>query len=154
MSLQNLLKPNNYELEASSLVLNNSPSSLNYYREFSGTLAAGGAIPSTSCQYKAVIIGKTVNISIISFPAPSATSTAQISIVGLPIQFRPSVLQYSPAPVNVNDVISTSGSIKVDTNALLTLSTNTLGTGNFTSGQAAGLGVEVGMYYSFSYVLN
>lgn len=154
MSLQNLLKPNNYELEVSSLVFNNSPSSLNYYREFSGTLSAGGAIPATTCQYRAVIIGKTVNISIISFPAPSATSTTQIPIQGLPAQFKPLRVQYSLAPVNVNGVISTGGSIRIDTDALLTLSTNTLGTGDFTSGQAAGLGVQEGMYYSFSYTLN
>lgn len=128
-------------------------STMNYYREFSGTLTTGGALPSAATGgYRAVICGKNVNISI-TFPATVATSTAPITLTGLPSQFIPGHVQSSLAPANNGGVIS-MGIIKVDTAALLTLYTDTIETGNFTNGSAAGLGVASGRYFSFSYTLN
>lgn len=139
MSLQNLLKKNNYSLYinsaniSSGLVIGDSSNdALSIYDQIFGTLSVTGFSAPASLNYNAVITGKNVVIDINVPDGTIGGSSVPLQFT-LPVNLRPRTTYFFPVIAIVNNN-STSGIMDMSIAGLCSIYPNIDGSSPFTSG--------------------
>lgn len=129
MSLQNLLKENNYNLYigsaniANGLIIGSASNDvLSIYDQIFGTLSVNGFSAPASLNYNAVITGKNVVVDI-NVPDGTIGSTSVPLQFTLPANIRPRTTYFFPVITIVNNV-STPGILDMTTTGLCNIYPN------------------------------
>lgn len=137
MSLQNLAKKNNYELYCKNLIADElkfggaGNVELDTYKELDYTLPISGFATIANASVKAVVIGKSVTLSV-SFPVGTIGSTDSPIYFTLPPEIRPPIFIAMPALI-FNNSAKQIGAIGLNIDGLFNVYASAA-TGQFPAG--------------------
>lgn len=154
MSIQNLLKTNNYELYVDSLKFNGSNQLfLNKYFTEEITILTTGAL-SSNCIYRATRIGNIVNLSISLTSGSCLSNSSAITIELENDIFKPLYEQCGNIRIQTNTgTLTDNGLIKISGDGNIYIYSGNTDTSYFTMGNIIGLGYPTGYFSIFYHVI-